>query len=315
MTTAKYRNRLPQLNGTVMLSDGGMETTMVFHNKIDLPFFSAAHLLRIENGEQIICDYFKPYIEIALASKRGLILGTPTWRASPDWAAAMNYTPAEMEETHRRAVALLAEIRNAHETRSSPFLISGDIGPRGDGYVPGAQMTADEATDYHLPQMQLFASTEADMVTALTLNYVEEAIGIARAAAAAAMPVAISFTLETDGRLPTGQSLADAVMQVDAETKVAPAYYMINCAHPTHFADAVANGEPWTSRIKGLRANASCMSHAELEACTELDVGNPVELGGQYRALQVSLPGLSVFGGCCGTDHRHIAEISRQIAA
>ena len=172
MRTAKYRNHLPQLNGKVMLSDGGMETTLVFHQNIDLPYFSATHLLRMENGEQVIRDYFKPYIEIALASKRGLILGTPTWRASPDWAKAMNYTPAEMAETHRRAAALLASIRDAHETQSSPLLISGDIGPRGDGYVPGSKMTAQEAMEYHQPQMELFATTETDMVTALTLNYV-----------------------------------------------------------------------------------------------------------------------------------------------
>ncbi|MCA8928382.1 MAG: homocysteine S-methyltransferase family protein [Alphaproteobacteria bacterium] len=311
----KYRNRLPQLNGKSMLTDGGLETTLVFHQEMDIPCFAAITVLRLQCGERIIREYFRPYVDIALASGRGLILGTPTWRASSDWAQELGYTPREMEAAHHRSVALLAAIRDTHETPDSPFVISGDIGPRGDGYVPGALMTAAEAAAYHRPQIETLAAAGADLVTALTLNYADEAIGVAEAARDAGMPVAISFTVETDGRLPTGQSLADAIAQVDAETGAAPAYYMINCAHPTHFADAVAAGEAWTRRIRGLRANASCLSHAELEACTELDEGNPVELGRQYRALQDTLPALRVFGGCCGTDHRHVAEISRQIAA
>ncbi len=315
MSNAKYRNRLPQLNGKTMLTDGGLETFLVFHLEIDLPFFAAINVMRMADGEQIFRSYYKPYIDMAHSSNRGLILATPTWRASSDWEAQMGFSHQEMVDTHHRSAALMAAIRDAHETAESPLVISGDMGPRGDGYVPTNAMTAAEAEAYHRQQIDILAETEVDMVTGLTLNYVEEAIGITNAAKAAGMPVAISFTLETDGRLPTGQTLAAAIEQVDAETDGAAAYFMINCAHPTHFADAVANGEAWTKRIKGVRANASCMSHAELDACTELDTGNPAELGAQYRALQQSLPGLTVFGGCCGTDHRHLEEICLQIAA
>lgn len=315
MPNTKYRHCLPQLNGKAMLTDGGLETFLVFHLELDLPCFAAIHVMRMADGERIFRNYYQPYVDLALSSNRGLILATPTWRASSDWEAEIGFSHQEMMDAHRRSAALMAAIRAEHETPDSPFVISADLGPRGDGYVPSNVMTAAEAEAYHRPQIEVLADTEADMVTALTLNYAEEAVGIARAAAAAGMPAAISFTVETDGRLPTGQSLANAIGQVDQETGGAPAYFMINCAHPTHFAEAVANGEAWTRRIRGLRANASCLSHAELDACTELDVGNPAELAEQYRTLQQSLPALTVFGGCCGTDHRHIAEISRQIGA
>ena len=315
MTTAKYRSRLPQLHGKAMLTDGGLETFLVFHLEIDLPCFAAIDLMRRADGEQILRNYYKPYVDMARSSNRGLILATPTWRASSDWEAEIGFSHQAMMDAHRRSAALMAAIRDEHETPESPFVISADMGPRGDGYVPGKVMTAAEAEAYHRTQIEVLAKTEVDLVTGLTLNYAEEAIGMARAAGTADMPVAISFTVETDGRLPTGQPLGEAIQQVDAETGNAPAYYMINCAHPTHFAGTVAGGAGWTQRILGLRANASCMSHAELDACTELDEGNPVELGSQYRQLQVALPNLRVFGGCCGTDHRHVAEISRQIAA
>ncbi len=315
MPNAKYRNTLPQLSGKTMLTDGGLETFLVFHMDIDLPCFAAVNVLRMPDGDQIFRNYYKPYIELARASNLGLVLATPTWRASPDWEAEMGYSHAEMMDAHRRSAALMASIRDRYETLECPFVISGDLGPRGDGYIPGNAMSTAEAEAYHRPQIALLAETEVDMITALTLNYAEEAIGIANAAKAEGMPAVISFTVETDGCLPTGQKLGEAIEQVDAESGGAPEYYMINCAHPTHFADAVANGEGWTRRIKGIRANASRLSHAELDACTELDIGDPAELAAQYRQLRESLPGLTVFGGCCGTDHRHIGEICQQIAA
>jgi S-methylmethionine-dependent homocysteine/selenocysteine methylase len=171
-------------------------------------------------------------------------------------------------------------------------------------------MSAGEAASYHAAQIDTFADTEADMVAAMTMTYAEEAIGIARAAKAARMPVVISFTLETDGRLPTGQSLGEAIEAVDAATEAWAAYFMINCAHPTHFARAIESREGWCRRIRGMRANASRRSHAELDSSPDLDEGNPVELGGEYRAILTSHPWINVLGGCCGTDHRHVEAIS-----
>jgi homocysteine S-methyltransferase len=237
------------------------------------------------------------------------VLETPTWRANADWGAKLGYSPQALAAINRQAIDLMAELRACFETAQTPLVISGNIGPRGDGYDPGRQMSADEAADYHAEQIAIFRDTAADMVSAFTMNYVEEAIGIARAAAAAGVPAAISFTVETDGRLPTGDTLRQAITRVDDATGGTPAYYMINCAHPTHF-EAVLDDELIRARVRGLRANASTLSHAELDEAEELDEGDPADLGARCGALRSALPNLNVFGGCCGTDHRHVAAIA-----
>ena len=202
----------------------------------------------------------------------------------------------------------MEEIRARHESSDASIVISGCVGPQDDGYNPAEILSASAAQEYHSTQIGTFALTAADMVTAITMTYVEEALGVTRAAVAAGMPVAISFTVETDGRLPSGQGLGDAIEQVDHETDRGPAYYMINCAHPTHFDAVLEGGAPWRERIRGPRANASTMSHAELDDATELDDGDPSDLGARYAALAEKLPNLNVLGGCCGTDHRHVRE-------
>jgi S-methylmethionine-dependent homocysteine/selenocysteine methylase len=173
------------------------------------------------------------------------------------------------------------------------------------------RMSALEAERYHRPQIESFSQTEADLVTAITMTHAEEAIGIVRAASSVDMPVVVSFTVETDGRLPSGQTLEDAVLGVDAASSSAPAYYMINCAHPLHFENVLSQPQAWLSRIRGLRANASTRSHAELDESTDLDDGDPEDLARRYERLCAILPNLNVIGGCCGTDHRHVAEMCR----
>jgi S-methylmethionine-dependent homocysteine/selenocysteine methylase len=306
-----YRDRLPQLDADrPFLADGGLETTLIFHRGIDLPHFAAIELLRTEAGREELRDYFEPYVELAREREVGLVLDTVTWRANPDWGRRLGYSADDLDASNRAAVALAEEIRALGEDERTPIVIKGVVGPRGDGYDPAELMSADEAEAYHARQIATFADTAADMISGLTMTHAEEAIGIARAASAVGIPVAISFTLETDGRLPSGQPLPEAVEQVDAETGGAPAYFMINCAHPTHFAHVLDDDGPWRDRIGGLRANASSKSHAELDAADELDEGDPVDLGARHRALRDRLPSLKVLGGCCGTDHRHVEQIS-----
>jgi S-methylmethionine-dependent homocysteine/selenocysteine methylase len=312
---SKYRKRLPQMGDDVFLTDGGLETTLIFHDGLALPCFAAFDLLRTADGTETLRRYFERYARIAREQERGLVLETPTWRANPDWGARLGYGAAALADANRRAVELLLEVRAAHERRRSPIVISGNLGPRGDGYVPGALMSPAEARAYHAPQIETFAGTDADMVAALTLNYPEEAIGIALAARDAGMQVAISFTTETDGRLPSGLSLADAIAWTDDDTEGHPAYYMINCAHPTHLAGALAEPGGWRDRVRGLRANASRRSHAELDASPDLDAGDPDELAAQYRDLRKAFRRLAVVGGCCGTDHRHVEAIGRAMPA
>lgn len=306
---SKYRNNLPQLTNDLFITDGGLETTLIFHEGLDLPEFAAFDLLKSQSGYQALQNYFRTYATLANTYKVGLILESATWRANADWGTKLGYSSDTLEEANHQAIEMLHVIRNQYETEQSKMVISGCIGPRGDGYVPATAMTIPEATAYHQTQVEIFWEANADLVSAITMNYVEEAIGIARAAQALEMPVVISFTVETDGKLPTGQSLQSAIAQVDQATNSYPAYYMINCAHPTHFAAVLPEGEPWLDRIRGLRANASTKSHAELDESDTLDDGNPAELGSQYRELLSKLKRLNVLGGCCGTDQRHVEAI------
>ncbi|HYZ98853.1 MAG TPA: homocysteine S-methyltransferase family protein [Acidimicrobiales bacterium] len=309
-----YRDRLPQLADAVFLADGGIETSLIYDDALELPDFAAFHLLSSDDGRAALERYFRSYIAIAHRDRVGIVLETPTWRASPDWGARLGYPIDRLAVLNRSAVELVAEARNA-EGGDVPVVISGCVGPRGDGYDPGQLMTAEEAQSYHSFQVAAFRDTEADMVGAITMTNIEEATGIARAAQDAGMPAAISFTVETDGRLPTGQSLGDAVSAVDAATGGYPAYYMINCAHPTHFATVLAAGEPWVGRIRGIRANASKASHAELDEADELDPGDPDELAEHYLRLRRTHPHLTVLGGCCGTNTHHIGAISAACSA
>ena len=316
MTT--FRSRLPQLDDVLFLTDGGMETTLIFHDGVELPHFAAFDLLRDREGAERLRLYYRRYADLAQRLGYGFILESPTWRANADWGAKLGYTPEALAVINREAIALLVEERERFGPGAGPCVISGCIGPRGDGYVAGRAMSPAEAEAYHAVQVATFRATEADMVSAFTMTNVPEAIGIVRAARAADMPVVISFTVETDGRLPSGDALGEAIAAVDGETGAAPAYYMINCAHPTHFADVLGGGGAWTSRLRGLRANASKCSHAELDAATELDDGDPADLGWRYRDLRGRHPHITILGGCCGTDHRHveaIGEACRALAA
>lgn len=306
----KYRNSLPQLGDELFLTDGGIETTLIFHEGLDLPDFAAFHLLITPEGEESLRKYFRTYADLAKRYRTGLVLESATWRSNPDWGARLNYTREELADANRKAIDMLEEIRSEYESEGTPIVISGCIGPRGDGYVADNIMSAREAEEYHREQIEVFAGSAADMVTAITMNYVGEAIGIAQAAKKTGMPVVLSFTVETDGNLPTGQTLKSAIEQVDEATESYPAYYMINCAHPTHFEHIVAEGGEWLDRVRGLRANASHRSHAELDEAPDLDEGNPIELATQYARLKNRISRLNVMGGCCGTDHRHVEQIA-----
>jgi S-methylmethionine-dependent homocysteine/selenocysteine methylase len=302
-----YRTSLPQLEGDLFLTDGGIETSLIFHQGLDLPEFAAFVLLDSEAGLDQLRRYYEPYLALAGESGAGFVLESPTWRASPGWAARLDVSAEKLDALNRRAIALMDELRAS--AGDAPVVISGCVGPQGDGYRPAELLSADAAREYHSTQIGTFADTAADMVTAITMTYADEAVGVAQAAGDAGLPVVISFTVETDGRLPNGEGLGEAIDEVDEATGGAPAYYMLNCAHPTHFEDVLGTDEPWRNRIRGLRANASTLSHDELDAMEELDDGDPADLGARYAALRSRLPNLNVVGGCCGTDHRHVAAI------
>lgn len=297
-----------QLSDRIFLTDSGIETTLIFQDGLELPYFAAFHLLQEETGAEVLRAYYRRHATIAQEHGTGFILESPTWRASADWGAKLGYSSEALDAANRTAIALLRRIKTEFETERLPMPISGCVGPRGDGYDPGRLMSADDAEAYHARQIRIFAEAGVDMVTAITMTNVNEAIGVTRAARAAELPVVISFTVETDGRLPTGESLRNSIETVDHATGGGPIYFMVNCAHPTHFERVLDDGA-WVGRIRGIRANASKCSHAELDEAKELDDGDPAELGRQYRAIRRRFGHINVLGGCCGTDHRHIEQI------
>jgi homocysteine S-methyltransferase len=297
--------RLPQLSGRPVVTDGGLETDLIYHHGVDLPDFAAFPLVDDERGRELLLRYYGEYVAIAKQAAAGLQLETPTWRASTDWGDRLGYSVADLRRVNRDAVILLQRLRDRAGIET--LVVSGNLGPRGDGYVAGGDVDPDDAAAYHAPQIEAFADAGADLITALTLTGTGEAIGIVHAARAAGLPVAVSFTVEVDGRLPDGTPLPAAITAVDAEG--GPDYFMVNCAHPTHIAPGLTDGGEWRSRILGLRANASVLSHEELDAALELDEGDPAELARAQDTLRPHLPKLALIGGCCGTDARHVAAM------
>lgn len=292
------------------VTDGGLETDLIFHHGVDLPDFAAFPLLDDARGRELLAEYYRGYVDVARAAGASLLLETPTWRANPDWGARLGYDATALARVNADAVGSLRELAAQH-AGDLVVEVAGSVGPRGDGYVPGAAVDPAEAADYHRLQLAAFRDAGADRATVLTLTDVGEAIGVARAAADVGLRLGLGFTVETDGRLPGGTTLAEAIAQVDADTP--PDHFIVNCAHPDHVVPGLGDGPDgsgaWRERIEGVRFNASTLSHAELDEATELDDGDPVALAGDAQAVRDALPALRVVGGCCGTDVRHVAAL------
>lgn len=306
---SRYRNALPQLSGEFFLTDAGVETDLIFNHGIEIREFAAHTLLPDDKGRAALERYIIAFVELAREQDVGFIMDSQTWKAHTHWAADLGATADDLRAANHASVEFIAGIRERFETTARPIVLNGVIGPRGDAYAPDHEVAAHEAEEYHARQVGWLAETEVDMVTALTFTHSDEAIGVVRAARAAGLPVVISFTVETDGTLPGGEPLGAAIDAVDNATNSAAAYFMVNCAHPDHFFH-VFEPPDWARRIRGLRCNASRLSHAELDDCDVLDDGDPAELASQYRDITAKMPWLNVFGGCCGTDFRHIAQIA-----
>ena len=309
---AKYRQELPQLDGSTFLCDAGLETDLIFNHGIEIREFAAHTLMEEALGRQALSDYFQGFLSLARDSRCGFILDTQTWKAHPHWADDLKESREQQQKANQDSVAFISALRDQYASNTGPIVLNAIVGPRGDAYAPEAELAVDEAEEYHAQQLQWLAGTEADMVTAMTFTQSDEATGFVRAANALQLPAVISFTVETDGKLPTGESLASAISAVDEATQSGAAYFMVNCAHPDHFSNVLGD-EPWARRIRGIRCNASRQSHAELDACETLDDGNPAELGDQYLQIKSKMPWLNIFGGCCGSDLRHVTQIAERL--
>lgn len=297
-------------NNLMYLTDGGLETTLIFHEQCELPCFASFILLETPQGREQLYKYYREYLELYQGRECGFVLETPTWRANRDWARKLGYDEEQTDRFNIEAVGIFRELAKEYEKPGFPILISGNIGPRGDGYVSGKIMSVREAEEYHSDQIEAFKRAGADLVTAVTINYPQEAIGIINAAVKQDIPVVIAFTLETDGRLPSGMSLQEAIEETDKVTHGACLHFMVNCAHPSHYLQPVIRGGAWLDRIGGVRSNASVLSHAELDEAEVLDEGNPQEFALLHQVFAQRLPNLKVFGGCCGTDCRHVQALA-----
>jgi S-methylmethionine-dependent homocysteine/selenocysteine methylase len=308
----KYRQTLPQLDGSRFLADAGLETDLMFNHGIEIRAFAAHTLLTDEKGREALANYLRGYLSLARKTGAGFILDSQTWKAHMHWAEDLGATEDELHEANNDAIAFIAQLRDEFSGNDKPIVLNAIIGPRGDAYAPEREVVANEAEQYHGKQLEWLASTDVDMVTALTFTQSDEAIGFVRAAIKVGLPVVVSFTVETNGNLPTGQSLGEAIQTVDEATNSAPAYYMINCAHPDHFFHVLEQAD-WARRIRGIRCNASRKSHAELDESETLDDGDPVELGEQYKAIIEEMPWINIVGGCCGADVRHVTQMARAV--
>jgi S-methylmethionine-dependent homocysteine/selenocysteine methylase len=314
-TSSSASSPLPQMSGKTYLTDSGLETDLIFNHGIDLPEFASFPLLGDDNGRTVLADYYSDHWQIAQRHNVGVVFDTPTWRASPDWAAKLDYDLGSLATFNQDAAALLLQVKAESGADDETFVVSGNLGPRGDGYVPGDLMWPDDARSYHSWQAEQFAAAGVDLISIFTVNYVNEGLGAANAIADVGLPAVISFTVETDGRMPDGASVAEAISRVDDEAAQPPAYYMLNCAHPTHVLDTLRQEGAWKQRIRGFRANASRMSHAELDESESLDAGDPQEFGELFVDVRQAAPSISILGGCCGTDSRHIAQIAEAASA
>ncbi len=308
---SKYRNQLPQLSGELYLADAGLETDLIFNHGVEIPEFAAHTLLPDRETRTQVADYFRLFLQLAREFDAGFVLDGQTWKAHRHWAGDLGQSPEELREANRDSIQFISELRDEFPD-NRPIVLNAIIGPQGDAYSPDESIAADRAQEYHSEQVGWLAETECDMICGTTFVQSGEAIGLVRACRDVEMPVAISFTVETDGSLPSGQPLAEAIKHVDDATDGGAAYFGVNCAHPDHFFD-VLEDQSWARRIRSLRCNASRQSHAELDACEVLDDGNPLELGAQYRAIMNRMPWLNIFGGCCGTDLRHVAAIAESV--
>lgn len=309
---SRYRNQLPQLEGGLFFTDAGIETDLIFNKNIEIREFAAHTLLPNPVGRQAVAAYFREFLSLARQHGAGFVLDSQTWKAHLYWARDLDASERDLRQANHDSIAFTSGLRDEFATNDKPIVLNGVIGPRGDAYSPETEVAAAEAESYHARQLGWLAETEVDMVTAMTFTQSDEAAGFVRAAQAVELPSVVSFTVETDGRLPTGQHLSEAIEAVDQASDSGAAYFMVNCAHPDHFFHVLSD-PAWTRRIRGIRCNASRLSHEELDACEVLDDGDPEELAAQYRALTSAMPWLNIFGGCCGSDIRHVSHIAEQL--
>jgi len=297
----------------LFLTEGGIETEIIYKHGFELPEFAMFTLLENPRAVGVMRDMFRRQLDVAAEFAMSVLLTGLDYRASPDWGARLGYSQHGLAEINIRAIEFLREIASEYHEQIPRILIGGIIGPRGDAYQLNKTITSVEAEDYHAVQLATLKAAKVDFACALTFNNTPEAIGVARAATTIGVPLTVSLTVNSNGRLKSGPTVAEAVKSIDAEAgKSAPAFYMLNCSHPVEFEPALTEGA-WLERLRGFRPNASKMEKIALCKLGHLEEGNPVELGRLMGDLARRIPHMDIWGGCCGTGETHLREIAKNV--
>lgn len=297
--------------GVRYLTEGGQETELMYKHGHELPEFAMYPLLDDARAVADLTTMYERYLEVAAEQGMVALMGGLDYRASPDWAAKLGISPEGLEDFQLRCIGFLRDVARPFAGQVPEILFAGIVGPRGDAYGREHTMGADEAEDYHSVQLRTLREAGVDLVSAMTFNSVPEAVGLARAAAAAGLPLSLSFVVDTSGRLRTGPTLRKAIEAVDEQAGDArPDFFGINCAHPLEFEPALYPAGDWLRRLRSLRPNASAADKISLCQIGHLEAGDPGELGRQMGALAGRLPHVDVWGGCCGTWDDHLRAIA-----
>lgn len=305
----------PRLDGRFYLTEGGAETEIMYKWGFELPEFAMFTLLDNPEADEVIRNMYRRYFDVAAAHDTGILAMGHDYRASPDWAQKLGYSAADLTRFQHRTMQFLDDVRAEYADRVSDAYITACIGPRGDAYGTGGDISASEAEDYHAVQLGNLEGTAADMAVAATFNNIPESIGVIRAANRMGIPIGVSLTLTPEGRLRSGPTLREAVETIDEVTGGAAEWFGTNCAHPLEFEPALDDAGPWLDRLRYVRPNAAKMDKLALCELGHLEDGDPVELGEQMGEVARRFPRADILGGCCGTDERHLSEIASNVNA
>lgn len=306
-------------SGATFLTDGGIETRLIYEFGIDLPDFASFLALFDDRGRAALREIYRGYLAVAAEFRMPMLVGAPTWRAHPECLRRFGFAKADdLRRVNAEAVAFLQDLRR--ETRTETLVhIAGVIGPRRDGYRAEDAPALDEARAYHEAQAQALAGLGVDLLYAPTFPSRDELAGVAQAMARTGLAYALAPVIDPKGRLLDGHSFAEAVRLVDESTDPKPLYFLAGCVHPSTFLAAAAEGGDRTmprmpGRLAGIKANASPLPPEELDRLGHLDADAPAVLAQEILAARRRY-GLRILGGCCGTNDRHIRALAEAVGA
>jgi homocysteine S-methyltransferase len=276
---------------------------------------NALHPLSVE-GQRALVALWNGYLDAILPTGLPALLLTPTWRASRERGGGAGF---EFDRLNGEGARLLGDLRREREGGAAPILVGGLLGCAGDAYRPEEGLGEEDSFRYHLPQATALAEAGVDFLLASTLPALPEAIGLARAMASTGLPAVVGFVFRPSGTLLDGTPVEEAIERIDGRcgrSGEAPAGYLATCTHPDTLGEALSGngvGPRTRGRLLGIQGNGSRLSPEELDGREAVDSTEPTDFAGAMLDLRRRF-GLRIFGGCCGTDERHIDALARALS-